>query len=368
MATTRGVSYVRREVPNAYSPDWLAQELQYVQRAVGPSIIRTSAVSTTQLTNDRVILEDATGGARNVTLLAPSLWPDFPLTVMKIDASGNAVTIVGTVDGVVNPTLVSRWDTMTIVSDGVALYAVTRVQAVFTGTVPWANITGTPTTLAGYGITNGAIGVAGVAVSATTALTAGALSPGTTINGVTFTGAVPITIPTGTPLVFNQNATTGPVASTTSYTTIFTTGSGSLTLPAGTLTAGRSIRVRAFGSFLTGAGAIGNSTGFKVLLGATTIATSDGDLIGAAGTNDFELTIVLTCRSLSGANSVMHAAGQMVLVGATLIGTGDALSGSTTANVTTANTQVLDVQIKNAANSAGDSFTVWSVLVETLTT
>ena len=126
MATTRASDYRRLPVPDEYAPDWMGQELMNVQRAISPTAIRTSTISTAQLANDRFTLMDATAGARNYTLLAPSAWPVFPITVKKIDASANAVTLVGTVDGVVNPTLAAQYVTRQIISDGVSLWFVAR--------------------------------------------------------------------------------------------------------------------------------------------------------------------------------------------------------------------------------------------------
>lgn len=58
---------------------------------------------------------NATGGAFNVTLPATTT-PGVRFTIKKVDASANAVTIVATVDGTVNPTLAAQWSSITVVS------------------------------------------------------------------------------------------------------------------------------------------------------------------------------------------------------------------------------------------------------------
>ena len=120
--TQRGGAYNRRPVPKDYDSDWLAQEHQLLQQSIGPFVARSVATSVTQLSTDRYLLVDASGGARTVTLLVPSQWPPFPLTIIKTDSSANAVTLSGTVDGVVNPTLPLQYAARTLFSDGTSLW------------------------------------------------------------------------------------------------------------------------------------------------------------------------------------------------------------------------------------------------------
>src|SRR5206468_4295575 len=65
---------------------------------------------------DEVLLVDATGGAVTVTL--PTATSGRLLAVKKVDSSGNAVTLTGTVDGVVNPTLAGQWNARWVVGNG----------------------------------------------------------------------------------------------------------------------------------------------------------------------------------------------------------------------------------------------------------
>lgn len=126
--TLRAVKYANRDAPPTYDPDWLNVEFQNLQKAIESNVIRGETTDTVQRFDDRVILIDATAAGRAVLLLAPSAWPPFPLTIKKVDASGNAVTMTGTVDGAANPVLAAQWDARTIWSSGTALY--------FTSTYP----------------------------------------------------------------------------------------------------------------------------------------------------------------------------------------------------------------------------------------
>ena len=71
---------------------------------------------------ETLVLGDATSGAFSVFLPTAASMPDTPITVKKVDASGNAVTIDGngseTIDGATTKTLAAQYDSMTVVSDG----------------------------------------------------------------------------------------------------------------------------------------------------------------------------------------------------------------------------------------------------------
>ncbi len=75
----------------------------------------------TVLATDWTILVNATGGAVTVTLPTPT--SGRLLCVKKTDASANAVTLTGTIDGVVNPTLAAQYSTKVIQGDGSAWWA-----------------------------------------------------------------------------------------------------------------------------------------------------------------------------------------------------------------------------------------------------
>lgn len=69
-------------------------------------------------TSDQTITVDATAGPVSILFTDPSRVAYGVWTVKKIDASAHAVTLVATVDGVVDPTLATQWKSMTVQSDG----------------------------------------------------------------------------------------------------------------------------------------------------------------------------------------------------------------------------------------------------------
>lgn len=74
----------------------------------------------TLLTTDNEIFADATSGAFTVTLPTASTCAGKIFTIVKTDTGPNAVTIGGTVSGVVNPTLTVQYACITVVSTGAA--------------------------------------------------------------------------------------------------------------------------------------------------------------------------------------------------------------------------------------------------------
>lgn len=116
------VSYVRRPVPAQYDTGWVSTELQNIQRAIVPTKSRTAMQNDTPTVDDSLVLYDATHGAITVTLRPPGQVQNLRLILKKIDNSGNVITINGVVDGVVNPTLTTVYQSMTIQSNGFDYY------------------------------------------------------------------------------------------------------------------------------------------------------------------------------------------------------------------------------------------------------
>lgn len=79
----------------------------------------------TVLATDWTILVNATGGAVTVTLPTPT--SGRLLCVKKTDASANAVTLTGTIDGVVNPTLAAQYNSVLMQGDGTTFWALARI-------------------------------------------------------------------------------------------------------------------------------------------------------------------------------------------------------------------------------------------------
>lgn len=123
MQLLSGETYSKRAVPPA-SDDlktwankfvgWLNIEFGNVQRGAARAGSRTITANWTATAADGLILVDTTSGNRTVTLPAPESVKDMVLTIKRITAGVNTLTVVGTVDGVVNPTLATQWASMTI--------------------------------------------------------------------------------------------------------------------------------------------------------------------------------------------------------------------------------------------------------------
>jgi len=119
--------YKRRQPIRQYDDGWWSAELGFIQQAiVFPSII-TTTTDYTPTSADFTVLVDASLGARSVFLPQPAQAQFLYLNILKKDLSGNAVTVVGTVSGVVNPTLTNQYDGMTIHCDGVNYYKIGAV-------------------------------------------------------------------------------------------------------------------------------------------------------------------------------------------------------------------------------------------------
>ncbi len=70
----------------------------------------------TVLSSDETILVNAVAGAVTITL--PAATSGRTLAIKKTDASANAVTLAGTVDGAASPTLTAQWQSRILQADG----------------------------------------------------------------------------------------------------------------------------------------------------------------------------------------------------------------------------------------------------------
>jgi hypothetical protein len=88
--------------------------------------VRSITGNTTVQASDDIISANATGGVIQVTLPSASVLFQGTLTklikVMKSDSSANAVTIIGTVNGIVNPSLAAQYQAYDIWTDGTNYY------------------------------------------------------------------------------------------------------------------------------------------------------------------------------------------------------------------------------------------------------
>lgn len=86
--------------------------------------VRSVTAATTIVDSDDLILVDATAGAVTVTLPLVSANAGRRFTVKKTDASGNAVTFGGTVDGDAAFDWTTQYAAYTVQSDGAAWWIV----------------------------------------------------------------------------------------------------------------------------------------------------------------------------------------------------------------------------------------------------
>lgn len=118
-----GEPYAKRPVP-AVLPDvskwaknlsaWLGVEFGNVQRGMTRAVSRTVTTATTATEADGLIAADATSAPFTVTLPDPNTVGGMTVTIKRINGAANAVTIGGTVDGAVNPTLGSQYASVTV--------------------------------------------------------------------------------------------------------------------------------------------------------------------------------------------------------------------------------------------------------------
>ena len=124
--------YFRRPVPTdpALLPAWLSQELQTIQAAVRPpsSMTVTSAITVSPLY--RFLECDTTNGGFTVTLPDATRVHDMEISLKKVDATANVVTIAtlgGLIDGAATATIPAQWGSKTLYSDGDNWYIIASV-------------------------------------------------------------------------------------------------------------------------------------------------------------------------------------------------------------------------------------------------
>lgn len=89
--------------------------------------IQTYSANTVLTNFNSIVLVNASGGSRTITLPAPSSMRGAILNIKKIDSSLNAVIISapsGTIDGIATRSLPYQWDSLMITSDGTNFYLI----------------------------------------------------------------------------------------------------------------------------------------------------------------------------------------------------------------------------------------------------
>ena len=111
-------------VPETYSAGWLRMQLSYISRAIWQPTSREVLSATTVQGSDNCLFVDCTAGAISVTFPAAIQMQFARVTVKKVDATANAITLVGTIDGTVNPQILTPEVSLTIQSDGASWHII----------------------------------------------------------------------------------------------------------------------------------------------------------------------------------------------------------------------------------------------------
>jgi hypothetical protein len=133
--------YAKRAVPSVDDAppavqaltDFLTRELGGIESGMAASRIAAVRVATTAVTltaQDDVTLGDATGAAFTVTLPDVRRATGQVLTIKKVDASGNAVTVSAgttTIDGAGTYPLPAQWNAVMVCSNGTAWFILATV-------------------------------------------------------------------------------------------------------------------------------------------------------------------------------------------------------------------------------------------------
>jgi hypothetical protein len=163
--------------------------------------------------------------------------------------------------------------------------------------------------------------------------------------------------------LFSQTAD-ATVANTTTETTIFGTGQGSLTVAANHLTAGKSVRIKLRGRWSTTTPAPTMNVRFKI--GGTTYnATGVVALFQTVTDGLFEIDIVLTCRTAGSGGTCVSTVNAMFNGGAAGVRQMyDATPDTTTIDTTATNT--LDVTVQWGTASAQNTITSLTATVDSV--
>lgn len=147
------------------------------------------------------------------------------------------------------------------------------------------------------------------------------------------------------------------VANTTTQTTLYGTGVGSLTLPANFLTVGRSLRVKLVGYVED---TLSPTMQVRLKLGSSVVADSGATTITGSGTRIFQCEGTLTCRSTGASGTVI---GQIWWLSEDAFSDGWSTTSATTTIDTTA-TQALDVTLEWGTANAANTCTITNATVE----
>lgn len=159
---------------------------------------------------------------------------------------------------------------------------------------------------------------------------------------------------------FTQTASV-TVANTTTETSLFSTGQGSLTLPINTLTTGKRVRWTLMGVISdTGTPTLN----MRIKVGGSTIASTGAvALAGTVSNRAWRLQFELTCRSV-GASGTVIGQGSFWYDNSTNLGTTEGIAMTATATVDTTAQLTLDATAEWGTADPADTLTVTNATVE----
>lgn len=100
---------------------WLRSVYSFLEsRFNAVTVTTTYSVQAT----DYFIAADASGGAFDITLPDVSVSRGREIIILRVNGGGNRPTIIGTVNGVVNPQLTNQYDHERLFCNGLAWYDV----------------------------------------------------------------------------------------------------------------------------------------------------------------------------------------------------------------------------------------------------
>jgi hypothetical protein len=110
--------YQKRAVPHVFEHGWWVTELGNIQRAIPTYAQKTITAAYLPTASDRTLICDCSTAAVTLGLPAPDRVKGLELIIKHI-AGAFPVQLIGTVDGVVDPTIPNVGDCWTIQTDGV---------------------------------------------------------------------------------------------------------------------------------------------------------------------------------------------------------------------------------------------------------
>jgi len=118
------IPYAYVTPPSQYSVTEEVKERQRIRQGMRPIGSRTVTGTSTLTAADGTVLANTTGGPISVTLPRADGSKNFQVTVLNIGTG--VLTVVGTVNASVNPTL-NQYQGMTIMCDGIGFYKIGSV-------------------------------------------------------------------------------------------------------------------------------------------------------------------------------------------------------------------------------------------------